>query len=121
MSTIEITNDNFESTILENEIVFIDFWAAWCGPCRVFAPIFEQASTEHADIVFAKVDTETQRELAAAFEIRSIPTLMAIRDRTVLFSQPGALPAGALADVIAQVRAVDMAAVREVAADGSAA
>lgn len=119
MSTIEITKDNFEATILENEIVFLDFWAAWCGPCRFFAPIFEQASKDHPDLVFGKVDTEAQRELAAAFQISSIPTLVAIRDRTVLFSQPGALPAAALADVIAQVRAVDMDAVR--ANSGSAA
>lgn len=113
MSTIEITKDNFESTILENQIVFLDFWAAWCGPCRFFAPVFEQAAKDNPDIVFGKVDTEVQRELAGAFQIRSIPTLMAVRDRTVLFSEPGALPADALADVIAQVRAVDMDAVRQ--------
>ena len=120
MSTIEITRDNFESTILENDIVFLDFWAAWCGPCRSFAPIFELAAKDNPDIVFGKVDTEAQRELAAAFTITSIPTLMAVRNRTVLFSEPGALPAAALADVIAQVRAVDMEAVRQ-SGSGSAA
>lgn len=111
MTTIEITKDNFEPTILDNDIVFLDFWAAWCGPCRFFAPIFEQAAKDNPDIVFGKIDTEVQREIAAAFSISSIPTLMAIRDRTVLFSEPGALPAAALADLVAQVRTVDMQAV----------
>ena len=112
MSTLELTKDNFNETVEENGFVLIDFWASWCGPCRTFGPVYEKAAESHPDLVFAKVDTEAQQELAAAFEIRSIPTLMIIRDRTVVFSQPGALPAAALEDLIKQARDLDMDAVR---------
>ena len=108
MPTVELTKDNFEDTITGNEIVLIDFWAAWCGPCRMFAPVFETAAARNPDIVFGKVDTEAQPELAAAFRISSIPTLMAVRDRTVLYSQPGALPPQALNELITKIREVDM-------------
>ncbi|MBQ0983121.1 thioredoxin [Streptomyces sp. F63] len=112
MPTIELTKDNFEETVTSAGIVLVDFWAAWCGPCRMFAPVFEKAAESHPDIVFGKVDTEAQPELAAEFQISSIPTLMAIRDRTVLYAQPGALPAPALEDLIGKIRAVDMDDVR---------
>jgi len=112
MPTMELTRDNFEATIAENETVLVDFWAAWCGPCRMFGPIFEKASDEHPDIVFGKVDTEAQQELAAAFGISSIPTLMVFRDQIVLYSRPGALPAPALDDLIGQAKALDMDEVR---------
>lgn len=112
-ATIELTKDDLESTVTGNDIVFVDFWASWCGPCRMFAPIFEQAAVDHPDIVFAKVDTEAEAELAAAFQVRSIPTLMAFREGVLLFAQPGALPAHALEDVIAKVQALDMDEVRQ--------
>jgi len=107
-----LTAANFEETVLENDIVLVDFWAAWCGPCRMFAPIFEQASDAHADIVFGKVDTEAEQALAAAAGITSIPTLMAFRAGILVFSQPGALPGAALEHVIAAVRDLDMDEVR---------
>ncbi|WP_030543570.1 thioredoxin [Streptomyces albus] len=113
MPTIELTKDNFEETVTSAGIVLVDFWAAWCGPCRMFAPVFEKAAESHPDIVFGKVDTEAQPELAAEFQISSIPTLMAIRDRTVLYAQPGALPAPALEELIGKIRAVDMDDVRQ--------
>ncbi|MDW8803799.1 thioredoxin domain-containing protein [Streptomyces scabiei] len=120
MSTIELTKDNLEETVTGSEILLIDFWAAWCGPCRMFGPVYEKAAERHADIVFGKVDTEAQPELAGAFRISSIPTLMAVRDRTVLYSQPGALPPQALEELIGKIRAVDMEDVRRKAAAGSA-
>ncbi|WP_327727499.1 thioredoxin [Streptomyces sp. NBC_00487] len=119
MPTVELTKDNFEETVTGSEIVLIDFWAAWCGPCRMFGPVYEKAAARHPDIVFGKVDTEAQPELAGAFQISSIPTLMAVRDRTVLYSQPGALPPQSLEDFIGRIRAVDMEDVRRKAAAGS--
>lgn len=111
MATVELTAENFSDIVGNEGTVLIDFWAAWCGPCRGFAPVFESASEEHADITFGKVDTEAQTELAQAFGIQSIPTVMAVREGVVLYAQPGALPAAALADLIDQVRDVDMAEV----------
>jgi thioredoxin 1 len=121
MATIELTLENFEQTINDNDTVFVDFWAEWCGPCRQFAPVFEAAAEEHTDIVFGKVDSDAQQELAGHFGIRSIPTLMAIRDNVVLFSQPGALPAHVLEDLIGQIREVDMDDVRRQIAEQQAA
>jgi thioredoxin 1 len=117
MATVALTKDSFEKTATGGGIVLVDFWAAWCGPCRRFAPVFEQASRQHPDIVFAKVDTEAERELAGAAGIYSIPTLMAIRDGIVVFSQPGALPAAALEQVISAVRGLDMDEVRTTLAE----
>ncbi|MFI9238623.1 thioredoxin [Streptomyces sp. NPDC053079] len=111
-STVELTKENFDEVVSGGGFVLIDFWAEWCGPCRQFAPVFERAAGKHADLVFAKVDTEAQPELAAAFEIRSIPTLMVVRENIAVFAQPGALPEAALEDVIRQARALDMDEVR---------
>ena len=111
MATREITIEGFAEVVEQNDIVFLDFWAAWCGPCRMFAPVFEKASEQHADIVFGKIDTEDQRELAAAFHISSIPTLMVFREGVVVFSQPGALGAQQLDQLITGVRGLDMDAV----------
>src|SRR5215471_11056288 len=112
MATVELTTENFESVIGEADLVLVDFWAEWCPPCRMFGPIFEQASEEHPDAVFGKVDTEAQQALAASFGISSIPTLMIIRDKVILYAQPGAIPEPALEDLIAKAREVDMDEVR---------
>ena len=112
MASTTLTAENFEKTILEGGTVFVDFWAEWCGPCKRFGPVFEAASEQHADVVFGKVDTEAEQALAAAANITSIPMLMGFRDGILVFAQAGALPATALEDVITQVQALDMDAVR---------
>lgn len=112
MASVALTGANFEETVTRDGIVLVDFWASWCGPCRGFAPVFEKASEKHQDIVFGKVDTEVEQSLAAAAQIRSIPTLMAFRDGVLVFAQPGALPAAALEQVIQAVRDLDMDEVR---------
>lgn len=120
MSTVALTKDTFEDALTGSDIVLVDWWATWCGPCRAFAPVFEQASEQHGDITFGKIDTEDQQDLAAAAEITSIPTLMAFRDGILVFRQPGALPASALEQVISAVRELDMDEVRaEIARQGS--
>jgi thioredoxin 1 len=113
LSTVDLTQDNFEDVIQNNAMVLVDFWAPWCGPCRAFAPVYEAASAQHADVVFAKVNTEDQQELASAFQIRSIPTLMLFRDQIILFSQPGSLPGPALENVLTKAKALDMDMVRK--------
>ncbi|KES08208.1 thioredoxin [Streptomyces toyocaensis] len=119
-STVELTKENFDQTVTDNGFVLIDFWAAWCGPCRQFAPVYEKAAEENPDLVFGKVDTEAQPELAAAFGIQSIPTLMIVRDQVAVFAQPGALPEAALTDVIGQARKLDMDDVRKQIAEQQA-
>ncbi len=119
-STIDLTAVTFSSTVDSNDIVLVDWWASWCGPCRMFAPIFEAAAVNHPDVVFGKVDTESEQGLAAGAEIRSIPTLMVFREGVLVFSQPGALPAHTLEDLITQVKALDMTKVHAEVASQSA-
>ena len=112
MATVDLTADTFESTIESDKLVLVDWWAAWCGPCRMFAPVYEAASENHQDVVFGKVDTEAEQMLAAQAGISSIPTLMIVREGILLFAQPGALPGNALEDLITQAKALDMDEVR---------
>ncbi|HNE44447.1 MAG TPA: thioredoxin [Rhodocyclaceae bacterium] len=120
MAVLELNEQNFEETILNNDFVVIDFWAPWCGPCRGFAPVYEAASERHEGMVFAKVNTEEQQGLAAHFQIRSIPTLMIFREKVIIYAQPGAMPANAFDDLIARAKEVDMTQVHaEIAAEAA--
>ena len=113
MATVELTKETFEETIINNDIIIVDFWAPWCGPCKSFGPIYEAESEKHDDVVFAKINTEDQQELGASFNIKSIPTLMIFREKIVIFSQAGALPASALEEIIAKTKELDMDEVRK--------
>jgi thioredoxin 1 len=117
VTTIDITADTLNQTIEDNDIVLVDWWAEWCGPCKMFAPVFEKAAADNPDIVFAKVDTEANQQLASAAGIMSIPTLMAFREKVLVFSQPGALPAASLDELITQIRALDMEQVHAAVAE----
>jgi len=121
MATVVLTKDNFEEIVNGNDMVIVDFWAPWCGPCKGFAPVFEAASEKHADVIFAKVNTDDEQELAASFNIRSIPTLMLFREKVILFSQAGALPGSALEQILAKGKELDMAVVRKEIAEREAA
>jgi len=120
MATVELTKDNFIDIVTDNDIVIVDFWATWCGPCKSFAPTYEETSAKYSEIVFAKVNTEQEQELAGHFQIRSIPTLMVFREKVIIFSQAGALPASGLEQLIQQVREVDMAEVHRQIAEEQA-
>jgi len=120
MAIVDLKKDNFEQVVTGNGTVIVDFWAPWCGPCRGFAPVFESASEKHPDIVFAKINTDEEQEIASHFNIRSIPTLMIFRDQIIIFAQPGAMPAGALDNVITQAKALDMDQVRREIAEQEA-
>jgi len=112
VATLDVTKDNFSQTIDSNDMVIVDFWAPWCGPCKSFGPVYEEISEKHDDVVFAKVNTEAEQELAAHFQIRSIPTLMILKEQVVVFSQPGALPGSALEDIISKTKVLDMDKIR---------
>ena len=118
MAVVELTKENFEQIITSNPTVVVDYWAPWCGPCRGFAPVFEKVSEQHQDVVFAKVNTDDEQEIAAHFQIRSIPTLMVFRDQIIVFSQPGALPQGPFEQVVAKAKGLDMDEVRKQIAKG---
>ena len=120
MATVELTKDNFEDVVSRNDMVIIDFWAPWCGPCKSFAPAFEAASEKYPDVVFGKVNTEEQQELAGHFQIRSIPNVMLFREKVMLFTQPGAMPAAGIDSVIEQARRLDMAQIHQEIADEQA-
>lgn len=112
MAVVELTKENFEQVVTGNSTVVVDYWAPWCGPCRGFAPVFDKVSEQHPDVIFAKVNTEEEQEIAAHFQIRSIPTLMVFRDQIIVFSQPGAMPQGAFEEVVTKAKALDMEEVR---------
>ena len=121
MATLELTKENFEETVLNNPFVVIDFWAPWCGPCRVFAPVYEEVSEQYPDVVFGKVNTEQEQELAGYFQVRSIPTLMVFREQIIIFSQPGALPKSGLEEIVTKAGELNMDQIRaEIAAEEAA-
>ena len=113
MAVVELTKENFEQVVTSNSTVIVDYWAPWCGPCRGFAPVFERVAEKHPDVVFAKVNTDEEQEIAGHFQIRSIPTLMVFRDQVIVFSQPGALPQGAFEQVVQKAKELDMEEVRK--------